>query len=93
MRIREKILSITIIILVILALLLGFGWVNTLVSYKYEVQDSQYAGKVLDGHQKEIINAIASSKIEFICCVILLVLVLIIRVFEPTFKGRIYYVE
>ena len=93
MRIREKILSITIIILIILTLLLGFGWLNALGSYKYEVQDSQYVEKELDGHQKEIINAIASSKIEFIYCVILLVLVLIIRVFEPTFKGRIYYVE
>jgi hypothetical protein len=64
-----------------------------MVSYKYEVQDTLYAGKPLDEHQKQIIYYISSSKIELIICVVLFVFILFINIANPTFNGRVFYVK
>jgi len=79
--------------LLILILLSGFGWINSEVSYRYEVQDTLFAGKPLDEHQKQIIYYISSSKIELIVCTILFVFMLFISAASPTFKGRISYIK
>ena len=93
MKITDRMFIITIIILAILLLIFGFGWVNSDVSYKYEVQDSIVAGKALDGHQKDIMHGIIFCKIASISCLALLVLTLIIHEVEPTFKGRVQYLK
>jgi hypothetical protein len=92
-KIKRRWLSISAILFVILSLLFAFGWINSEVSYKYEVQDTVYSGKPLDEHQKDILYYIASSKVEFTCCVVLLVLTLYVNGAEPTFKGRVYYTD
>ena len=95
MRLNKRFLSITIVILLLLTLLFGFGYMNSLVSYKYEVQDSQTIGKDptygLDDHQKQIMNDIVNSKIEAIICGTLAFLIIMVVSIEPTFKGRITY--
>ncbi|MEB0261335.1 MULTISPECIES: hypothetical protein [unclassified Mucilaginibacter] len=92
-KIKRRWLSLSVIFLVISILLLGFGWINSEVSYKYEVQDTVYSGKPLDERQKDILYYISSSKIELICCVALLVFVLYVINTEPTFKGRLSYYD
>nr|WP_294942160.1 hypothetical protein [uncultured Mucilaginibacter sp.] len=71
----------------------GFGYINSRISFKYEVQDSLSGGQTLNEHQKEIIGYINSSKIEFIGCVVLLIAVLIVINSEPSFNGRVSYVN
>jgi hypothetical protein len=90
-RLSQKILSRTIIVLIVLVLLSGFGWFNSLVSYKYEVEDSVYAKQALNEHQKDIIFDIESMKVGFFCCLLLLVIALFFTAMSPTFNGRIYY--
>jgi hypothetical protein len=93
MKITDRMFTITIIILVILLLVFGFGWVNSDVSYKYEVQDTIVGGKALDEHQKDIMHGIIFCKIASISSFILLALALIIHEVGPTFKGRVQYVK
>lgn len=93
MKITDRMFTISIIILAILVLIFGFGWVNSDVSYKYEVQDTLVAGKALDQHQKAIMHGIVFCKMASISCLVLLVLTLIIHEVEPAFKGRIQYVK
>ena len=92
-KIKRRSLSISAFLLTILSLLFGFGWVNSEVSYKYEVQDAVYSGKHLDGRQKDILYYITSSKVELICCVLLLIFVLYVNEREPRFKGRVSYYD
>jgi len=84
-------LSKTIIALIILVLLSGFGWFNSLVSYKYEVEDSVYAKQVLDQNQKDILFDIESMKLGFFCCLFLLIFALFFTAILPTLNGCIYY--
>lgn len=93
MKITNRMFTITIIILAILVLVFVFGWVNSDVSYKYEVQDTIFAGKALDEHQRDIMNGIIFCKTAAISCFVLLVLTLIIHEVEPAFKGRVQYVK
>jgi len=92
-KIKRRWLSLSVIFLIISILLLGFGWINSEVSYKYEVQDTVYSGKPLDEHQKDILYYISSSKIELICCIALLFFALYVINAEPTFKGMISYYD
>ncbi|MBC7399438.1 MAG: hypothetical protein H7289_05790 [Mucilaginibacter sp.] len=80
-KIKRRWTSTTIIVLILLIFLFGFGWMNSLVSYKYEIQDTVNAGKVLDEHQKEILYWIKSSKVELGCSILLLI------------KGRVSYYD
>ena len=88
MKITERMLSITMIVLTILILFFGFEYVNNLVSYKYEVQDSQQIGKDplygLDEHQIGIMHTITFCKIASISCLVLLVV-------TPQVFGRINF--
>ncbi|WP_183562386.1 hypothetical protein [Mucilaginibacter sp. SP1R1] len=97
MKIRTRTLSIAIIVLTILVLFFAFEYINNLVSYKYEVQDFQQKGKDplygLNEHQIGIIDAITFCKTTSISCLSLLIITLIVRVAEPTFKGRVFYVR
>jgi hypothetical protein len=88
-KIKSRWLSISAIIFFILSMLFAFGMLNSEVSYKYEVQDTVYAGKALDDHQKEILYYITSSKVGLMCSVVLLIFTLYLSTFKPTFKGRI----
>ncbi|WP_184545943.1 hypothetical protein [Mucilaginibacter sp. FT3.2] len=93
MRVTQRMLSVSLIVLVLLILILSFGWINGMVSYKYEVQDAIFAGKSLNQHQKDILNGITSSKVGVIVGVGLLIFVLYINSAEPTLGGRVYYVD
>jgi hypothetical protein len=93
MKITDRMFTLTIIILVILLLVFGFGWVNSDVSYKYEVQDTIFAGKALDEHQKDIMHGIIVCKIVTVSSFVLLIITLIIHEVEPAFKGRVQYVK
>ena len=53
-KVSQRTISAFIIILVVFIFLSGFGWVNSEASYKYEVQDTVFAGKPLDNHQKKL---------------------------------------
>lgn len=92
-KIKNRWLTVSAVLMFILSLLFAFGWVNSEVSYKYEVQDTIYSGKPLDDHQKEILYYITSSKIELMCAVALLIFILCISAFRPTFKGKVSYVS
>jgi hypothetical protein len=91
MRLSKRLLSTLIIILILLTLLFSYGYVDSRVSYKYEVQTDEYAGLVLNNHQKEIIKDITSSKDETLACIILMIAAIVISINEPTFKGKIIY--
>ena len=90
-KIKNRWLSVSTIILSLLSIVFAFGWANSEVSYKYEVQDTVYSGKPLDDHQREILYYIWSSKVELICAVVLLIFILCVSVFKPTFNGRVSY--
>ncbi|RWY55863.1 hypothetical protein [Mucilaginibacter gilvus] len=96
-RITERVISISFIALTLLTLLFAYGYVNSMVSYKYQVQDFQQAGKDptygLDDEQLSILNGIVFCKYAAISCFALLVLALIVNEREPTFKGRLVYVQ
>lgn len=96
-RITARVISISLIVLAILTLLFAYGYVNSMVSYKYQVQDSQQAGKNpgygLDDEQLSILNSVAFCKYATISCFALLVLALIVNECEPTFNGRLVYVQ
>jgi hypothetical protein len=91
LKIKNRWLTISMITMFILSLLFAFGWFNSEVSYKYEVQDTIYSGKPLDEHQKEILYYITTSKVGLICTGVLLIIIMYISAFRPTFKGRISY--
>jgi hypothetical protein len=91
MKINRRWLHLSVIVLVITLFTLGFGYLNSEVSFKYEVQGSITGGQTLDDHQKEIIGYMNSSKIELNVCSVLLIGILIVINAEPTFKGRIAY--
>lgn len=91
MRLSKRLISTLIIILILLTLLFSYGYVDSSVSYKYEVQADQYAGLVLNNHQKEIIKDITDSKDETLACIILMIAAIVISINEPTFKGKIIY--
>jgi len=96
-KIKSRYINISLITTIVLIILFGYGWINSLVSYKYEVQDSLKPGPQslsgLDAHQLEIINAISFCKYAMIICCAALVGLLIINEKEPSFKGRVKWVS
>jgi hypothetical protein len=96
-KIKSRYINICIICLVVLISFFGFEWVNNLVSYKYEVQDFLKEGSNplsgLDEQQLDIIYTIASCKYAVLICCVLLVGVFIINEKEPSFKGRVRWVQ
>ncbi len=92
-KIKRRWISITIALLFVSILLFAFGWANSEVSYKYEVQDTVYSGKPLNQHQKDIIYYITSSQVELIISAALLIFLLFVIVAEPTFKGKVLYYD
>jgi len=96
-KVTERFISVLLVTLAILTLLFAYGYVNSLVSYKYEVQDFQQPGKDqsfgLDAHQVYILNGITFCKYASISCFTLLVLALIVNEREPTFNGRVSYIS
>ncbi|MEO3405730.1 hypothetical protein AAFN85_17590 [Mucilaginibacter sp. CAU 1740] len=95
-KIKSRYINISLIITCLLILLFGYGWVNSMVSYKYEVQDFLKPGPQpssgLDADQINIISAISFCKYATIAFCALLVGLLIINEKEPSFKGRIEWV-
>jgi hypothetical protein len=71
--------------------LFGFGFINGQVSYKYEVQDSLYAGKPLDQHQKEILTDLTITKIGAMVSGVLCSILMFLRLNEPDFNGWVTY--
>ena len=92
-KIKRRWLSVSVIVLVAFILLLFFAWINSEVSYKYEVQDELYSGKSLNEHQKDILYYIYSSKLALISCIALLVFALYVINTEPTFNGKVSYYD
>jgi ABC-type transport system involved in multi-copper enzyme maturation permease subunit len=91
MKINRRWLRWSVVVLIIMLFIFGFGYINSQISFKYEVQDTLSGGQPLDEHQKEIIGYIHSSKIEFISCVILLAAILVVINSEPTLNRRVSY--
>ncbi|AYL98264.1 hypothetical protein HYN43_024585 [Mucilaginibacter celer] len=95
-KIKRRYIGISVVISLLLALFFGYGWVNNMVSYKYEVQDFLKPGlqpnSGLDSDQLEIIHALLFCKYAMIACLLLLVGLLVINEKEPSFKGRIQWV-
>ena len=90
MKISKRILTTLVIIFLLLTIISSYGYVNSLVSYKYEVQDFE-GRQALDNHQKDILNAIKASKTEGFVFFGLFVLTSFIRLDTPDFNGRIRY--
>lgn len=97
MRISQRMLSVTLIVLAVLTLFFAYGWVNNMVSYKYQIQDFQLKGNDafagLDEEQISILHTIVFCKIAAITSFVLLILVLIVNEKEPAFNGRAYYTK
>ena len=95
MKIRKRVITVLLVILLLFALLNAFGYVNSLVSYKYEVEDFQIAGQDqyygLNQHQIQILKAIHTCKALSILFTFLSVITLFIRLAKPTFNGRVVY--
>jgi hypothetical protein len=94
-RIPTRTSPILIISFAILTLLFGFGDINSMISYKYQVQDFQQAGKPafygLDDEQLSTLHRIILCKCASNSCFVLLVFALIMNEREPTFNGRVSY--
>lgn len=91
MHIRRRLLIILTAAFLLLSLLSAFSYANSLVSYKYEVQDTLVDSKPLNQHQEDILNDITVSKTEAITFGALCGLMILLMTVEPTFKGRISY--
>jgi len=93
MKVSKRLLNITLITLALLALLFVFGYVNSLVSYKYEVEDYIHSSKTLDAHQHQIINDIANCKLYSFLCFGLFMLLFFVRLKKPALNGRLVYTK
>jgi len=51
MKLSKRLLTFLNIILLSLLMLFVYGYMNSLVSYKYEVQADEFAGNILNSHQ------------------------------------------
>lgn len=93
-RIPTRTVSILIVAFAMLTLLFGFGYINSLVSYKYEVQEAQLSAKSSSGlntHDFSILWNIVFYKYAAMVSGVLLVLGLITHECEPSFNGRVSY--
>ncbi|WDF76396.1 hypothetical protein PQ469_21130 [Mucilaginibacter sp. KACC 22773] len=97
MKISQRMLSVTLILLVILILFFAYGWVNNMVNYKYQVQDFQLKGSGafagLNQEQISILHTVVFCKIAAVTSFVLLIFVLIVNEKEPSFNGRVYYTK
>ena len=85
---KNKIINVLLIILPILCLLFGFGYINSLVSYKYEVEDSLLSNTPLTTYQKDIVDGIFINKILTIITFILLIILIIKKFIYVPKKER-----
>jgi len=92
MKLSKRLLSVLNISLLALCIMFAYVYMNSLVSYKYEVQADEFAGNILNGHQREILAYITSSETWAFVCLGLFLVTFIIKVSQPNFKGRVEYV-
>jgi hypothetical protein len=93
MRLSKRLLTLLNILLLSLLVLFVYGYMNGLVSYKYEVQTDEFAGNILNSHQREILDYLSSSKTDILICFIFFLATFIIKVYTPNFRGKIIYVK
>jgi len=93
MKLSKRLLSVLNISLLTLCIISAYVYMNNLVSYKYEVQADEFAGNILNGHQREILNYITSSETWAFICLGLFLFTFIVKVSQPNFHGRIVYVR
>jgi hypothetical protein len=93
MKLSKRLLSILNIVLLALTVSFVYGYLSNLISYKYEVQSDQFAGNMLNGHQREIIDYISSFETGFWICLAFFLVTFIVKIAQPDFKGRIVYVR
>jgi hypothetical protein len=93
MKLSKRLLSVLSFMLLALCVLFVYNYLNTLVSYKYEVQADEFAGNILNGHQREILDYISSTKTWSLVCLIFFLITFIVKVYTPNFRGKIVYVR
>lgn len=93
MKLSKRLLSALNLLLLCLLVLFVYGYLNSLVSYKYKVQSDQFAGNILSGHQREILNYISSNRRGSLICLIFFLVTFIINVTQPKLWGKIIYVR
>lgn len=93
MKLSKRFLTFLNIVLLSLLVLFVYGYMNGLVSYKYEVQADEFAGNILNDHQREILAYISSSKTGAFICFVFFMVTFIAKVYTPDFKGKIVYVK
>ncbi|MBS1531092.1 MAG: hypothetical protein JSU01_12350 [Bacteroidetes bacterium] len=93
MKLSKRLLTVLNILLLALCIIFAYAYMNSLVSYKYEVQADEFAGNILNGHQREIISYITSSETWAFVCLGCFLVTFIIKVSQPSFHGRITYTD
>ncbi len=93
MKLSKRFLTFLNIVLLSLLVLFVYGYMNGLVSYKYEVQADEFAGNILNGHQREILNYISSSETGAFICFVFFILTFVTKIYTPNFNGKIVYVK
>ena len=93
MKLSERLLTFLNLIILSLFLFFVYGYLNGLVSYKYEVQADEFAGNILNGHQREILEYVSSNETGLWICLALLLTIFVILISRPNFKGKIVYVR
>ena len=93
MKLSKRLLSVLNIVLLALCVIFIYSYLNSLVSYRYEVQSDEFAGNILNGHQREILHYITSSETWSLVCLGFFLVTFIIKVSQPSFHGRITYID
>ena len=93
MKIKKRLLTTLIVVSILLTLTFVYAHVNSMVSYKYEVEDSLNSGRPLKKHQIEIIADVRNTKIAYIAFGPIFILTLSFRLGTPNFGGRITYIS
>jgi hypothetical protein len=91
MNLSDRLLSRTAVASIIIGLISFYGYANSMVSYKYEVEDTVFAHQALDERQQSILTDITSTKYVAITCLILFCFIVFISISEPTFNGKVTY--
>jgi hypothetical protein len=91
MKISDRFLSRSIVILVITTLISAYACINGSVSYKYEVEATN--ASALNAYQKGIIRDIFISEVVFVISLVFLILIIVAFAIKPSFNGRLKYVN
>lgn len=93
MKLSKRLLTVLNIVILSLFLVFIYSYLNGLISYRYEVQSDEFAGNILNSHQREILQYLASSRNEALIFLGIFLATGIFSISKPEFKGKIEYVD